>query len=232
MRIKHETYSAIFHLVYLALATNALLLIGCAPLILGLVVTDPTRSWPLLALVAPLCAPAVVAAFAVLGGGARSGRAGGARSGKLPDLGDRGGVVRKFGRVWRASWRRAMSLGAMATTALVVLGVDIAWAFGQPIGAVMIPVLVMLMVLVVATGLLALVTLAERPTARLRDVLRYSAYLAVRRWYLTAVSLLVLGLLGALFASRPALAIGLAASPLLYVVWANSRFSLRPALDN
>jgi hypothetical protein len=62
-------------------------------------------------------------------------------------------------------------------------------------------------------------------------VLRCSVYLAVKRWYLTAVSLLVLGMLGALFATRPALAVGLAASPLLYVVWANSRFSLRPVLD-
>lgn len=140
--------------------------------------------------------------------------------------------MREFGRVWLSAWRRATSLGVMAIAALVVLGVDVAWAWGKPIGAVMIPVLVTLMVLVVATGLHVLVALAERPTARLRDLLRCSVYLAIRRWYLTMVSLAVLGLLAALFASRPALAVGLAASPLLYVVWANSRFSLRPALDN
>jgi uncharacterized membrane protein YesL len=239
VRIKHETYSAIFHIVYRALATNALLLIGCAPVVVGLVVTDPTRSWPLLALVAPLCAPAVVAAFAVLStassvdlvrvvGTTRSSRAKG-----QPFAQDRReGVVREFGRVWVASWKRATALGAMATAALVVLGVDIAWAFGRPVGAVMIPVLVTLMVLVVATGLHVLVALAERPTARLRDLLRCSVFLAVRRWYLTVLSLIVLALLAALFATRPALAVGLAASPLLYVVWANSRFSLRPALDN
>ena len=240
MRIKHETYSAIFQMVYLGLATNALLLIGCAPLVIGLVVTDPTRSWPLLALVAPLCTPAVVAAFAVLATTSPGDLVRGvgmtrpSPANRQPFVQDQRekGVVREFGRVWRLSWRRATTLGAMATAALVVLGVDVAWAWGQPIGAVMIPVLVMLMVLVVATSLLALVALAERPTARLRDVLRCSVYLAVRRWYLTAVSLLVLGLLAALFASRPALAVGLAASPLLYVVWANSRFSLRPALDN
>src|SRR5688572_11825623 len=121
MRIKHETYSMIFHSVYVGLATNALLLIGCAPLILGLVVTDPTRSWPLLALIAPLCTPAVVASFAVLSS----------------VTGDRVGVVREFGRVWRSSWRRATALGAMATALLVVIGVDIAWAWGRQIGAVM-----------------------------------------------------------------------------------------------
>lgn len=215
MRIKHETYAAVFHMFYVGLATNALLLIGCAPLIVGLVVTDPARSWPLLALVAPLCAPAVVAAFALLASITRP----------------KAGVVREFGRVWLASWRRAMTLGAMAVAALVVLGVDVRWAWGRQIGAVAIPVLVTLMVLVLATGVVALVALAERPTARLREVLRYSVYLALRRWYLTAVSLLALLLLAMVFASRPAIAVGLAASPLLYVVWANSRFSLRPALD-
>ena len=48
---------AVFGTVYAALMTNLLLVVGCAPLVLGLVVTDPARSWPLLALVAPLCAP-------------------------------------------------------------------------------------------------------------------------------------------------------------------------------
>jgi uncharacterized membrane protein YesL len=225
VRIKHETYATVFQMVYVGLATNALLLIGCSPLVLGLLVTDPTRSWPLLALLAPLCTPAVVAAFAVLSSLQSP------RTGKLRDREGRGGAAREYGRVWLACWRRATALGAAATAALVVLGVDVAWAWGRPIGAIMIPVLVMLMVLVIATSLLALVALAERPTARLRDVLRASVYLAVRRWYLTAVSLLVLGLLAALFASRPALAAGLAASPLLYIVWANSRFSLRPVLD-
>ncbi|MFC7480077.1 hypothetical protein ACFQX7_08605 [Luedemannella flava] len=89
----------------------------------------------------------------------------------------------------------------------------------------------MLGILTVATGLLGLVTLAERPAARLRDVARACAYLAVRRWYLTAMSLLVLALLAQLVTARPALALGLAAAPLLYVVWANSRSCLRVALD-
>jgi hypothetical protein len=42
--------------------------------------------------------------------------------------------------------------------------------------------------------------------------------------------MLVLVLFEALLAARPAIAIGVAASPLLYIVWANSRFTLNPAL--
>lgn len=56
------------------------------------------------------------------------------------------------------------------------------------------------------------------------------ATLAVRHWPLTLLSLAVLALLQTLFAARPAIALGLAAAPLLYVVWANSRFALRAAL--
>jgi len=87
------------------------------------------------------------------------------------------------------------------------------------------------MVLAVATALLTLVVLAERPTVRLRDAVRASLYLGVRRWYLTAVSLAVLLLLVQVVAQKPALGLGLVATPLLYVVWAGSRYSLRPALD-
>ena len=105
-------------------------------------------------------------------------------------------------------------------------------AWGHPIGAAAIPVLVTAMVLVIATSLLG----AGGPR-RAADASGCATRCApastwrVRRWYLTAV------LAGraraaatALVASRPAIALGLAAAPLLYVVWANSRFTLRAAL--
>lgn len=215
MRIRHETLSAIFDLAYVALLTNLLLVVSCLPLVAGLLVTDPARSWPLLALVAPLCAPGLCAAFAALS--AFSAERGNA-------------VARTFAAAWRASLRRAVALGALTTAALVVFGVDARAAWGRPVGAAAIPVLVTAMILVAATSLLALVVIAERPTVRLRDALRACLYLALRRWYLTAFSMGVLALFEALVASRPAIAFGLAAAPLLYVVWANSRFTLREAL--
>ncbi|MBS2962406.1 hypothetical protein KGA66_05070 [Actinocrinis puniceicyclus] len=215
MRIKYETLGTAFDMLYVALMTNLLLVVSCLPLAAGLVVTDPARSWPLLALVAPLCAPGVCAAFAVLsafsGGGDNA-------------------VVRTFVAAWRASLRRATALGALATAALVVLGVDAHAAWGHPVGAAVIPVLVTAMALIASTSLLTLVVIAERPAVRLRDALRACLYLALRRWYLTVFSLAVLALLEALVASRPAIAFGLAAAPLLYVVWANSHFTLREAL--
>jgi uncharacterized membrane protein YesL len=215
MRIRPEHFTAVSEMLYVGLTTNLLLVVGALPLVAGLLTTDPVRSWPLLAVAAPLCAPAVCAAFAVLS--AFSTR----RSTS---------VVRTFGRAWLASFRRAATLGVLATSGIVVLGVDIRFVWGRPAGAVVIPVLAVGMVLVVAASLLALVVIAERPRVRLRDALRACLYLGVRHWYLTLLSLVVLGLLEALLANRPAIALGLAASPLLYVVWANSRFTLRAAL--
>ncbi|MFF0151832.1 hypothetical protein [Micromonospora sp. NPDC005203] len=216
MRSRHHSISAVFDGIYAALATNVLLVLGCLPLVTLVFTTDAARSWPLYALTAPLCAPGLCAAFAVM---------------SAYSAGDTGGVLRTYGRAWRATARPAMLWTAAAMTALVVLAVDARAAWGHRVGALALPVLATLIVLTVATALLGLVTLADRPTARLREVARTCVYLAVRRWYLTAVSLLVLVLLAQLLAARPAIALGLAAAPLLYVVWANSRFTLRAALD-
>jgi uncharacterized membrane protein YesL len=216
MRIRHDTYAAIFDTVYVGLVTNLLLIVGCLPLVAGLVFTDPVRSWPLLALVAPLCTPGLCGVFAVLSAFS------GGRSTEL---------LRTFGRAWRASVRPALAVGGMAAAALVVLGVDARAASRNPVGAVALPVLVVGMVLVSSTALLALVVLAERPTVPVRRVLRACLYLAVRHWYLTVASLVVLALLVALVLTRPTIGLGLAAAPLLYVVWANSRFALRAALQ-
>ncbi|BEL06994.1 hypothetical protein Q0Z83_051850 [Actinoplanes sichuanensis] len=200
-------WGRIFEAVHVALLTNLLLAIACAPLVLVVLATDPGRTWPLLVLFAPLGGPALVAVFAVL------------RS--YPQ-----GVSRVFWNAWRASARRALTAGSLATVALLVLGVDAAWLAGRTAGAVLLPVVAVVMTLIVITTVLTLVALAERPDARLRDLARIGAYLGLRRWYLSLFSLVVLVLFEVLLAARPAIAIGVAASPLLYIVWANSRFTL------
>ncbi|MBN9374396.1 MAG: DUF624 domain-containing protein [Cellulomonas sp.] len=214
-RTSHETYETVFSVAYLGLVTNALLAVGLAPLLAVLLTTDPASSWPLLAVLLPLATPTLAAAFAVF-----------AAYSADPTI----GVIRTFARTWRTSFRRAATIGALAAATLVVLGVDAHAAATRPVAAWAVPVLGVVALLVVATTLLALVATAEVPGARLRAVLKAALYLGARRWYLTVVSLAVLALLVGLLAAKPALAIGLATAPLLYVVWANSRFSLRPAL--
>lgn len=208
--ISHDTLGTLLDTVYRALVVNVLLVVGNLPFTVVLVATDLTRTWPLLVALSPLSFPTLVGVCAVFA--------------------DRhADVLRTFGRSWRASLGRSLALGALVTALLTVLVVDVRALFGSTAGAVAIPVLAVAALLVAAACPHAVAVLAQAPDARLRDVLFWSAYLALRRWYLTAASLVVLGLLAAFVLSRPALGLGLAASPLLYAVWANCRHTLRPA---
>lgn len=214
-RISPDTYATVFSAAYLGMVTNVLLVVGSLPLVIVLLTTDTAMSWPIVAVLAPLAAPALAAAFAVFA---------------AYSVDPTTGVIRTFVRSWRATFRRATTLGAIVVAALIVLGVDARAAWGRPVGIWALPALTVLVVLVVATGTLGLVLVAELPDGRLRDVLRAASFLAVRRWYLTLASLLVAALLLTLFTAKPALAMGFAAAPLLYVVWANSRYTLRRVL--
>lgn len=214
-RISHGTYTMIAGVAYLGLITNVLLVLSCLPLVLLLVTTDPALSWPMLAAVSPLCAPGLSAAFTTF-------RAFG-----------RGGVTpaRTFLAAWRATWRKAMLVGVGVAAITVVFLVDIRFFSTSPLAVAAVPLIGVLTLLVIATGLLALVAIAEAPAATLRDVLRASVYLGVRRWHLTIVSLAVLATQSVLFTTLPAIALGLTAAPALYLAWANSRYTLLPVLD-
>lgn len=214
-RISHDTWATILGVVYLGLMANLLVLIAAAPLVVLLITTDPALSWPLLALAAPLAAPALTGAFTAFREFGRG----------EPQ------VVRSFLRGWKATWRKGMLIGAAAAASVVVLLVDVRAVAALPASVVVVPVLALLAVIAVATALVALVALAEAPQARLRDILKAALYLSVRRWYLTVLSFAVLGVQSALFTTMPAIAIGLTCAPALYVACANSRYTLRPVLD-
>jgi uncharacterized membrane protein YesL len=213
-RISHNTYSLLFGVVYLGLATNVMLVIACLPEIALFALTDPARSWPLMALAAPLCAPALTAAFRVFRGFSQS-----------------TSVVRAYWRGWRDTFWHALALGAMATTVMVVLIVDGLAFAGSPVGGVLIPAVAVFTLVAVVVTLVSLVAVAEAPKARLRDVVRMSAYLALRRWYLAIASVVAIAVQYVLLASLPALALGIVAAPVLYLVWSNARYTLRPVLD-
>lgn len=214
-RINFATYQSLFGAVYLGLATNVLLAVGNLPLLALLLTTDPAASWPWLAAVVPLSAPAVVAAFAAFR----------AHASGSPD------VIRDFIAGYRRAWWRSLALAALATLVLVVLLIDVRYFSDSPIGVVVIPLLGVLLLLAVSMCVLGFTALAEVPQARLRDVLWASLYFGLRRWYLTAGSLVVLAAFVWFFTTMPALALGLAAAPAFYLAWANSRHTLLPVLD-
>ncbi|WP_102191429.1 DUF624 domain-containing protein [Microbacterium aurantiacum] len=214
-RISHDAWATILGVVYLGLMSNFLVLLAAAPLVVLLMTTDPMLSWPMLALAAPVAAPALTGAFTAFREFGRG----------EPQ------VVRSFFRGWKTTWRKGMLIGAAAAASVVVLLVDVRAVAALPASVVVVPVLVLLTAIAVATALVALVALAEAPQARLRDILKAALYLSVRRWYLSVLSFAVLGVQFALFTTMPAIAIGLTCAPALYVAWANSRYTLRPVLD-
>jgi uncharacterized membrane protein YesL len=211
--ISHGSLTRILDTAYLALMTNLLLIAACLPVVVVLLTTDPARSWGALALVLPLAAPAFTAATVVFA--------------TFSDEGEVS-VVRTYLRAWRAHLRRSLQVGAAASAALVVLAVDIRAVSSSRVGAVAIPVFLVLAVLALLTAVLTLVAVPERPDVTVARLLRASLFLGLRRWYLSVASLVVLVLLATVTVSRPAIGLGLAAAPLLYVVWANSRFTLAP----
>lgn len=218
--VPHETWASLIGMIYLALIVNLLLVVACLPLVVLLVTTDPAYSWPLLALAAPLAAPGVAAAFRAF-----------REYGALSRTGTGLGPVRAFAAGLRETWWRSLLIGAAVSAIVVVLLVDVRMLSSTAVAVVTVPLLGVLALVAIAAGLVALVAVAEMPTARLRDVVRASLYLSLRRWHLTAVSLAALAAQAAVFAAAPALAAGLTASAALFFAWSNSRYTLRPVLD-
>ena len=213
--VSHETWASLIGMIYLGLIVNLLLVVSSLPLVVLLVTTDPLYSWPLLAIAAPLAAPGLAAAFRA-----------------FREHGEGGlGPIRAFVAGLRATWRRALLIGVAVAAVVVVLLVDVRMLSTTAVAVFTVPLLGMLALLAIAVGLVALVAISEVPTARLRDVLRAGLYLSLRRWYLTAASLAALAAQVAVFATAPALGLGLTASAALFFAWTNSRFTLRPVLD-
>jgi hypothetical protein len=214
MRGFYTTYMNIGGMVYMALATNLLLALTNLPLLFLFLATDVRVTWlPVLALV-PFLAISMTAAFAVFEKFTVEGAA---------------SVVRVYLRAWAAHARRAGAVGVIAAVGMFVLAVDITFVWGKPIGAMAIPLFVTFMGLLAATTLhvLAAIVLGVEAESR-RALWKACLYFSVRRWYLTGMSLFAVLLLLAFIYATPAWGAGLAASPILYLAWTNSRQALLP----
>ncbi|MDQ1171767.1 hypothetical protein QE430_000074 [Microbacterium testaceum] len=213
-RISHDTYASVFATVYLGLIVNVMLAVACAPFLIVAMTTDPAASWPLLLLTAPLCAPALAGALTAF---------------RAHSMGE-GRVVRVFWAGWRRTAGKSLAIGALAAVVVTLALIDVRAVATASWGVLVVPLCLSVVLLALAVAPVALTALVEAPGTPLRVLLSTAAVFAVRRWYLSAVSLLVLAGQAVLFTTSPALALGLTAAPALYLVWANARFSLRPVL--
>ncbi len=212
--MRYEAYNRVFGTVYLLLVTGVLAALSCAPFVAVALFTPISETWAVLALTAPLLGPAVAAASTVFGEYAEDGTA---------------GVARVFVRAWRRHARRAVAVSGATTAAVVVLAVDAVAAFGTPIGAVAIPVLVVLTVLVVSSALVLLTALTVRPDVPVFRLWPACLVLTVRRPWHVLLALAAWGSLAAAIGFAPALAPALLAGPVLYLCWAGATATMRPA---
>jgi uncharacterized membrane protein YesL len=209
--VSQRTFDAVFGYVYTGLAVNLGLVVANAPLAAALVlVRDPLASWPFLLLLSPTLAPALAAAFAAFGA-----LADGSTS-----------PFAAFWRGWTRTFRSAGIVGLALATLTIVVALDLVWLAGSAYGALLAPILVMVLVVALATGLTVLVAVAEQVNASLAAVVRASLFLAVRGAPLSALSLAALVTAGAAVLAQPVLGALLAVSPLLYLAYTNTRVTL------
>ncbi|WP_157548397.1 ferredoxin-NADPH reductase [Nonomuraea candida] len=206
------TYERIFGTVYVGLMTNVLLAAACAPLLAALaILRDPWASWPFFLALSPLCAPALTGAFACFAA-----------------LGEPGAavVLRPFLTGYRRGGGRAALVWAGGAAAVAVLAIDTAAVWRTGWGPALVPFFATAAGLVIAVTVALLTLLAEGEPVRLRACL----YLVARRWYLAALNVAALGLAVTVVLARPVLGVLLLGAPLLYLVWATTRFVLAPLL--
>lgn len=212
--VSHDSWSRALHSVYTALVVNMLVLVATLPLVVLLMTTNPRLSWPVLALMTPLAAPALTAAFSVFA---------------APVIGAKN-IARAFVAGWRATWLKAMSIGGLFAGVCVVLWADIRFASDLELAVLIVPVLMILVLIASATAWLSLVSFTERPDAAVWAVVKAAIYLSMRHWVLALLSLAALAVQFVLFVTVPAVAIGVTCTPALYFAWTNARHSARAVL--
>ncbi|NEE02965.1 ferredoxin-NADPH reductase [Phytoactinopolyspora halotolerans] len=212
-----STYENIFGTVYVGLMVNLLVAVACSPLLVALgVVRNPFASWPFFLALSVVCAPALAGAFGCF-------RALTEGAGTV--------VLRPFWTAYRRAARRSLTAWAVGAAVVAVLVADGIVVARTSWGGALVPFFVTTSALVVAVVVGVVVLTVERPDARLRELVRPCVYLLVRRWYLVAMNLVVLALAVTIALVKPAVGLLVACSPLLYVVWANTRYALTPLLS-
>lgn len=218
-----ETYEKVFNVVYVGLMTNLLLAVACAPLLAALaIVRDPFASWPFFVVLSCLCAPALAGAF-----------------GCFTALGEGAPVVfRPFRDAYRRTAARAMGVWAVGSVVVSVLLLDAVAVARTAWGPALAPFFVSTAALVVSAVIAMLVVLAAPRSAEaavlprgLRGLLWPCLCLVARRWYLALANIAVLALTVTVVLVQPMAGLLVACAPLLYVVWANTRYIVAPLLE-
>lgn len=237
-----QNFSAIAGYLFGSLRLNLVLLIGALPLfLLCVLAADPLAAPPALLAAVYLALPIIAVAFCAFRDcpafhmGRRDGRSTqGTGPGQGTDswwagFGEQS-ILRPTLAILRETAPRVLRLTAVPTGLALVLVVDAQWAAGQPFGAFLVPALLLgaLVCVLSAFTLVALIT--ERADAPWHVLVRVAAHAVIRSWPLSILNVVVLAIALAGLIWQPILSWILASSLALYVVWADARWAVLPAL--
>jgi hypothetical protein len=216
--LRHETMETIFGYAYALLMVNVLLVVFNLPLAAMLFVTvDSLQSWPFFLLLSLTLAPSLVGAFGVFRAMREEGR------------------PRPFAAFWhtyRCRGAAAFVVGLVTALIVALVLLDGTVTAGTVWAPLLGPLFAVLAVGSIAATLFTLAGLAVFERASLRAIVKAALYLAVRRWYFSAVSLVMVGLIGAAVLLQPVLGAALVPGILLYAVFANAQYSFHRAVED
>jgi len=201
-------FGAIFNVIYLVVGVNLLLAVTCAPVWVLALFVPLKNSWLWLALSGILLAPALAGAYAVFRG---------------YRVDESITIFKTFLTTWATSWPRVWRPGLCLVAGALIVGLDVyvMWRWGMLMAA--LPVAILLVAVALATACVAWVGFAARPDLGWWDVVKGSAVLAVRQPGWSLLTLIMLGIGAAAAWVQPIIGLGLVVTPVLYVVWSNSR---------
>jgi len=201
-------FASIFNVVYLVVGLNILLALTCAPVWLLALFVPLKNSWLWLALSGVLLGPALAGAYAVF------------RAFKIDESVT---IFKTYLTEWAHSWRRVWLPALCLSLCGLVIGLDVyvMWRWGHL--ALALPLAVVLVALGFATASVAWVGFAARPDLGWWAVVKASAYLAVRQPGWSLLTLIMLAVAAAAIWVSPLIGLGLVVTPVLYVVWSDSR---------
>lgn len=214
-RLGFDTFELVFDLAYVIVGTSVLFTFTTLPLFATLYLFNPAEMVGIIALEALLLFPALAATFGVFQ--------------RFSNEGD-ASVVRNYFRAWWRSLKRALILGVGTVAILLGLLIEFTYLWTTQSGALIAPILVVSALAVATFALYSLAINASQPDAALKTILKAAVYVPIRHPFFLVFSWLVLVALAALTVSFPAVALGLAVAPALYLIWSNVGYSLNASI--
>ncbi|MHA7987500.1 DUF624 domain-containing protein [Rathayibacter sp. CAU 1779] len=217
-QFRNETMETIFGYAYALLLADVLLIVFNLPLAVMLFVTvDSLASWPFSLLLSLTLAPSLVGAFEVFRAMKTEGR------------------PRPFAAFWQGYRRRGAAAFLVGLVTAAIVGfvlLDGTITAGTIWAPLLGPLFAVLGIGSVAAALFALAGLVVFEKASLRAIAKAALYLAVRRWYFSVVSLVMVALIGAAVLLQPVLGAALVPGILLYAVFANAQYSFHRVVED